>query len=164
MLLPPGLLRRRVPACDAAEDNYSWQTVESEAPCRLPCTIETRYDLAVHVHNLPDFLVLAGLVPRLAGRKVVLDVHDSIPETFATKFSGSSTLWKVLCLEERLSTLLAHRVICVNDPQRDTLVGRGISASKTFVSMNVPDPAIFKSNGAADRSVAAADCGRSVPP
>ena len=28
----------------------------------------------VHVHNLPDFLVLAGLLPRLTGCKVVLDV------------------------------------------------------------------------------------------
>jgi len=105
---------------------------------------------AVHIHNLPDFLVLAGLVPRLAGRKIVLDVHDSIPETFATKFSDASALWTLLCLEERMSAMLAHRVICVNDPQRDTLVGRGISASKTFVSMNVPDPAIFKLGAAAD--------------
>jgi glycosyltransferase involved in cell wall biosynthesis len=108
----------------------------------------------VHVHNLPDFLVLAGLVPRLAGRKVVLDVHDSIPETFATKFSNASVLWSLLCLEERLSALVAHRVICVNDPQRDTLVGRGISASKTFVSMNVPDPDIFKSDPIANRAAA----------
>jgi glycosyltransferase involved in cell wall biosynthesis len=129
--------------------------IEASAAC---CALLLRGELdAVHVHNLPDFLVFAGLVPRLAGRKVVLDIHDSIPETFATKFSGSSALWNLLCLEERLSALLAHRVICVNDPQRDTLVGRGISASKTFVSMNVPDPAIFKSDVAADRSVAAAD-------
>ena len=35
-------------------------------------------------------------------------------------------------------------MICVNHPQRDTLVARGIPASKTFVSMNVPDPRIFK--------------------
>jgi glycosyltransferase involved in cell wall biosynthesis len=108
----------------------------------------------VHIHNLPDFLVLAGLVPRLAGRKIVLDVHDSIPETFATKFSDASALWTLLCLEERMSALLAHRVICVNDPQRDTLVGRGISASKTFVSMNVPDPAIFKLGAAVDHPAA----------
>src|SRR5436309_3932561 len=46
----------------------------------------------VHVHNLPDFLVLAGLVPRLLGRKVVLDVHDSVPETFATKFTNTAIL------------------------------------------------------------------------
>lgn len=97
----------------------------------------------VHVHNLPDFLVLAGLLPRLAGRKVVLDVHDSVPETFASKFGASSFMRWTLCLEERLSALVAHQVICVNHLQRDTLVARGVPYGKTFVSMNVPDPRIF---------------------
>jgi glycosyltransferase involved in cell wall biosynthesis len=97
----------------------------------------------VHVHNLPDFLVFAGLVPRLMGRRVVLDVHDSVPETFATKFSSSPFLHRVLCLEEKVSAFVAHRVICVNQPQRDTLVARGIPSEKTFISMNVPDPKIF---------------------
>jgi glycosyltransferase involved in cell wall biosynthesis len=97
----------------------------------------------VHVHNLPDFLVFAGLIPRLAGRKVVLDVHDSVPETFATKFSDGSLLNTMLRLEERVSALVAHRVICVNEPQRDALVSRGIPRAKTFVSMNMPDPKIF---------------------
>jgi glycosyltransferase involved in cell wall biosynthesis len=97
----------------------------------------------VHVHNLPDFLVLAGLLPRLGGKKVVLDVHDSVPETFATKFGGGGLLWRVLCLEERLSTLVAHTVICVNHPQRDALAARGVPRAKIFVSMNMPDPSIF---------------------
>ena len=78
----------------------------------------------VHVHNLPDFLVFAALIPRLRGAKVVLDVHDSIPETFASKFSHGNIRWRALCLEEKLSALVAHRVICVNHPQRDTLVAR----------------------------------------
>jgi glycosyltransferase involved in cell wall biosynthesis len=106
----------------------------------------------VHVHNLPDFLVFAAFVPRLAGKKVVLDIHDSVPETFATKFSGNPVLHKALCLEERLSAAVAHRVICVNDPQRDVLVGRGIPISKTFVSMNVPDPKIFGAGPSPDRA------------
>ena len=103
----------------------------------------------IHVHNVPDFLVIAGLIPRLAGRKVVLDVHDSVPETFAAKFSNAPLAQHVLRLEERLSALVAHKVICVNDPQRATLVARGIPADKTFVSMNVPDPKMFDngSNG-----------------
>ena len=101
----------------------------------------------VHVHNLPDLLVFAALLPRLRGAKVVLDVHDSIPETFASKFSDGAIRWRVLCLEEKLSALVAHRVICVNHPQRDTLVARGLPASKTFVSMNVPDPRIFVAQG-----------------
>ncbi len=84
-------------------------------PRRRACACCSNGELdVVHVHNLPDFLVFAGLVPRLAGAKVVLDVHDSVPETFATKFSGCVALWKALCLEERLSALVAHRVICVN--------------------------------------------------
>jgi glycosyltransferase involved in cell wall biosynthesis len=99
----------------------------------------------VHVHNLPDFLVFAGAVPRLAGRKVILDVHDSVPETFATKFSSAPMIQTALRLEERFSSFIAHKVICVNHPQRDVLVGRGIPHDKTFVCMNVPDPKIFKS-------------------
>jgi glycosyltransferase involved in cell wall biosynthesis len=99
----------------------------------------------IHAHNIPDFLVFAGLVPRLAGRKVILDVHDSVPETFAAKFSSAGLVRRVLCFEERLSALVAHRVICVNHPQRDTLVRRGIPETKTFISMNVPDPRIFGS-------------------
>jgi glycosyltransferase involved in cell wall biosynthesis len=97
----------------------------------------------VHVHNIPDFLVLAGLLPRLCGKKVILDVHDSVPETFAAKFSSRGVLRRLLCLEERLSALVAHRVICVNHPQREMLVARGIPGAKTFVSMNVADPSIF---------------------
>jgi glycosyltransferase involved in cell wall biosynthesis len=108
----------------------------------------------VHVHNLPDFLVLAGLVPRLMGRKIVLDIHDSLPETFATKFSDSGLIHRALCFEERVSALVANRVICVNHPQRDTLVARGLSMDKTFVSMNVPDPRIFAAHTGSARSEA----------
>jgi glycosyltransferase involved in cell wall biosynthesis len=113
----------------------------SSAAC-LRLLIRGELDV-IHVHNLPDFLAFAGLVPRVCKSKVVLDVHDSVPEMFATKFSDAPLLWKLLCLEERVSALVAHKVICVNAPQRDVLVARGISKAKTFISMNVPDPKIF---------------------
>ena len=115
--------------------------ISSSAAC-LRLLANRQLDV-VHVHNLPDFLVFAGLLPRVAGKKVVLDVHDSVPETFATKFPGRPMFHKALCLEERVSARVAHRVICVNHLQRDTLVARGIPGSKTFISMNVPDPKIF---------------------
>lgn len=117
----------------------------ASAAC-LDLRLRRRLD-AVHVHNLPDFLVFAGLLPRFGGAKVVLDVHDSVPETFATKFSAAGWRYRLLCLEERVSALAAHRVICVNHPQRDTLVARGIPGGKTFVSMNVPDERIFRRDG-----------------
>src|SRR5260370_11251267 len=40
-----------------------------------------RYSL-IHVHNIPDFLVFVGFLPRWLGVKVILDVHDTMPESF----------------------------------------------------------------------------------
>ena len=42
-------------------------------------TLWRRYDI-VHVHNMPDFLVFSALVPKLFGSKVLLDLHDPMPE------------------------------------------------------------------------------------
>ena len=39
--------------------------------------MKNRYDV-VHVHNMPDFLVFAALVPKLLGAKVILDVQDLV--------------------------------------------------------------------------------------
>src|SRR6266576_4044900 len=36
----------------------------------------------VHVHNMPDILVLAGIIPWLSGSKLVLDIHDPMPELY----------------------------------------------------------------------------------
>lgn len=94
----------------------------------------------VHVHNMPNFLVLAAIMPRLFGKKLILDIHDSVPETFEGKFNNPSPLlFKLFCLEERICCALAQRLICVNEVQRDTLVRRGIPADKITVILNVPD-------------------------
>jgi len=118
-------------------------------------TLGGRIDV-VHIHNMPDFLIFAAAVPRLVGKKVILDIHDSIPETYIGKFKKQSTLmFRVLCLEEALCCKLAHRVICVNHPQRDVLVSRGIPGHKILVSMNVPDERWFGngSSGGTERTV-----------
>ncbi len=98
----------------------------------------------VHVHNMPNFLVFAAIVPRLFGKKVILDVHDSMPETFAAKYgTPSGAMFRLFCIEEKICCLVAHKVICVNHVQRDTLVKRGIPAEKIEISLNVPDPRWF---------------------
>jgi glycosyltransferase involved in cell wall biosynthesis len=111
----------------------------------------------VHVHNMPNFLVLCALVPVLLGKKIILDVHDTVLETYASKFTEirnetmRRVLTKLLYLEETMSFALADRVIAVNQIQRDTLVKRGLPAWKTLISMNVPDPKRFyKGTSAAD--------------
>jgi glycosyltransferase involved in cell wall biosynthesis len=71
-------------------------------------------------------------------------MHDSVPETFLAKFENRSPLMlKLLVLEEALSAALAKHIICVNQVQRDILLGRGISPGKISISMNLPDPKIF---------------------
>ena len=38
-----------------------------------------KYDV-IHVHSLPDFLVFVAKIQKLKGRKVILDLHEVMPE------------------------------------------------------------------------------------
>jgi glycosyltransferase involved in cell wall biosynthesis len=100
----------------------------------------------VHVHNMPNFLALAGVLPRLFGKKMILDIHDSTPETYFARYgkTPNQLIFKILCWEEALFCSLANNVICVNHVQRDALVKRGIPSQKIAISMNVPDPKWFR--------------------
>ena len=99
----------------------------------------------VHIHNMPNFLVFTAILPRLFGKKLILDIHDSIPETFEGKFARLPRIvHRLFCLEEKISSALAHRVICVNEVQKEVLVGRGIAPEKITTVINVPDQDLFK--------------------
>ena len=104
-----------------------------------------RYEF-VHVHNMPDLLVLAALVPKLFGARIILDVHDTMPEAYATKFDLplSHPLIGLIRLEETISAALADRVFTTNELHREALVGHGIPADKITVIMNVGNQTIFK--------------------
>lgn len=99
----------------------------------------------IHVHNMPNFLVLAGILPRLFGKTMILDIHDSTPETYFARYgkNPNQLIFKILCWEEAIFCSIAHRVICVNHVQRDELIKRGIPSQKISISMNVPDPKWF---------------------
>jgi len=109
-----------------------------------------RYDI-VYVHTMPDLLVLVGLIPRLFGARIILNIHDMMPELYMSKFgiSDKHLLIRFLAFQEQLSIRIADKVICVHDPHRDLLCRRGASRSKITVLPNVPDPRIFRNNGLA---------------
>ena len=117
--------------------------------CFYFCTkryLQKKVDV-VHIHNMPDFLVFSAIIPRLFGRNVILDIHDSMPETYAAKYTETSPiLFWLLCLEERVSACFSNKVICVNHVQKNVLVNRGIPAAKILVLLNSPDPKIFRVN------------------
>jgi glycosyltransferase involved in cell wall biosynthesis len=101
----------------------------------------------VHVNNMPDFFVFCAIIPKMFGAKIVLDIHDPMPDTFGSKFSGgeNSFWYKVLVWEERLSGWFADRVITVNDPVKDhILVKHGFRASDITVVANFADDQLFK--------------------
>jgi glycosyltransferase involved in cell wall biosynthesis len=106
--------------------------------------LRRRFDV-VQTHNMPDLVVAAALVPRLRGTPLVLDVHDTFPELFATKFARppDDPLTRFLRLEERASAACASRVVVVTEQARRRLEGRGVGVGRTTVVMNSPDERVF---------------------
>ena len=103
------------------------------------------YDL-IHVHNIPDFLVFAAWYPRLTGTKLILDIHDLVPDLFESKFSsGPKRLYiAALRLIEKLSIKFVDHVIISNDLWRERLVARSVEDARCSVFVNNTDTQIFK--------------------
>ena len=102
------------------------------------------YDL-IHVHNVPDFLVFAALRPKLGGAKVILDIHDLVPEFFGSKFGAAkaSNSLRLLLWMERRSASFADHVIVANDLWLGKYVSRAASRGKCSVLINYVDRQIF---------------------
>ena len=112
-----------------------------------------RYDI-IYVHTMPDLLVLVGLIPKLFGARIVLNIHDMMPELYMSKFgiSEKHLLIRLLAFQEQFSIRLADKVICVHHPHRDVLCKRGAPLEKITVLPNVPDPLVFRSEGLARKT------------
>lgn len=104
-----------------------------------------RYN-TVQIHNLPDFLVFAAWLPKLTKTRLILDIHDLMPEFYASRFNSTMHSWPVrlVCWQEYLSCRFADHVISVTDVWRNTLVHRGLPSQKVSVIMNVADHQIFR--------------------
>jgi glycosyltransferase involved in cell wall biosynthesis len=102
------------------------------------------YD-AVHVHSVPDFLVFSALLPKLTGAGIILDIHDILPEFYASKFKvgKDSLVFKLMVLVERMSIAFADHVIIANPIWRERLIGRSISAEKITTIGNHPNAELF---------------------
>ena len=105
----------------------------------------------VHVHNMPDILVLAAIVPRICGSKLVLDVHDPMPELFMTwhNCGPNKLIVRMLRLQEKISCRLADWVISVNESMRENLRAKGVKDKKIFIVHNFPDVKLFPMRDAA---------------
>jgi glycosyltransferase involved in cell wall biosynthesis len=103
------------------------------------------YDL-VHVHNVPDTLVFAAAYPKWKRVPIILDIHDLLPEFFASKFrvEHSSPTFRLLTWMERLSAAFATHIIVANDLWCQRLAARSSRPEKCSVVRNRPDLSIFR--------------------
>jgi glycosyltransferase involved in cell wall biosynthesis len=107
--------------------------------------LRRRYDY-VEIDNPPDWLVLAGLIPRMQGSKVVLYMFENMPELLAADrgWSSGHPLMRALVTVQRVSAGLAHCLIAPHEMARRVLVDQGIPSAKiAAVVPNVPDERVF---------------------
>jgi len=109
---------------------------------------KNRYDV-VHIHSVPDLLVFTALVPKLTGASIILDIHDILPEFYASKFKVNhrSLAFRTLLWVERLCARFADHVIISNDIWLKKFVRRSAKSGKCSTFLNFPDPTIFQRRG-----------------
>jgi glycosyltransferase involved in cell wall biosynthesis len=107
-------------------------------------SLKRRYHL-VHVHNMPDVLVFSALAPKLLGAKVILDLHDPMPELYTTIFDLPPKHWFVRLLElsERWSIAFSDLILTPNIAFRNLFAARSGQPDKIHIIMNSPERNIF---------------------
>ena len=83
----------------------------------------------IHIHSVPDFEVFSAFLPRIYGAKVILDIHDIVPEFYSSKFNSGKKgfLYKSLIWVESISAKFANHVIISNHLWYKTLIEKSVS-------------------------------------
>ncbi|HET7625803.1 MAG TPA: glycosyltransferase, partial [Verrucomicrobiae bacterium] len=103
-----------------------------------------RYDL-VHVHNMPDILVFSAIVPKLLGAKIILDLHDPMPELMMTIFNlgPNSLAVRFLKKTEKWSIGFADLALTPNIAFKRLFTSRSCPREKMQIVMNSPNNETF---------------------
>ncbi|MCA9757301.1 MAG: glycosyltransferase [Candidatus Eisenbacteria bacterium] len=103
----------------------------------------------VQINTLPDFLVFCAVPVKVLGTRVVLDLHELLPELFGSEFRGPlrPALIGGLTFVEKACIAFADRVICPGPSYLEVYEGRGAPVEKFTQIYNVPDESIFQRRG-----------------
>lgn len=100
-----------------------------------------------HFHNMPNFLVFSAIFGKLFRRKIILDIHDPMPELLNSVIKKFNKIIKrILFIEEKLSVKFADAIITTNKAFKELFIDRGCPANKIEIVMNSPQTSIFKEN------------------
>ncbi|UCE37903.1 MAG: glycosyltransferase family 4 protein [Thermoplasmata archaeon] len=105
----------------------------------------------VHVHSIPDYLVFCAVVPKLFKVKIILDLHELMPEIFATKFDISMDSKRVGLVKflERTSVRFSDFIITTSQIRKKTLSLR-TQKKDIAIIMNLPQKDFFKTRDMRD--------------
>ena len=103
-----------------------------------------RYDI-VHIHNMPDVLVFAAAIPKLLGARLILDLHDPMPELMVSIYEIPPSHWIVCILRalERWSIAFVDLAITPNLSFKQLFESRSSPPGKMDIVMNSPESLIF---------------------
>ncbi len=99
--------------------------------------LRRRFD-AVQVNSMPDSLVFSAIVPRLLGARVLLDLHECMPEFYAVKFGVGlrHPAVRLVAWLEQAAIRFADRVITCTEQMREAFISRGALPDKIDVILN----------------------------
>jgi glycosyltransferase involved in cell wall biosynthesis len=112
----------------------------------LVTALHLRHRFAVvQVNTLPDCLVFAAAIPRLLGARVLLDLHECMPEFFALKYAlaPEHRAIRLLAWLEQASIRFADAAVTCTEPMKERFVERGACAGKISVVLNSFDDERF---------------------
>lgn len=100
----------------------------------------------VYVHNMPDYLVFAGILQKFRKTPIVFDLHDLTPELFISKWGGGKKKYLIpaVKLVEKLACYLSVQLITTSKGFYNRLIDRGIHPNKIEIVYNSADPEYFK--------------------
>lgn len=99
----------------------------------------------VQVNTLPDALIWAAWPARLGGAALVLDLHEVMPELYASRFglAMEHPLPRLLGRLETAAIRFADRAVAVSEPCLERYLARGAPGERFAVVTNSPDPRRF---------------------
>jgi len=102
--------------------------------------LRRRFDV-VQVNSMPDSLVFSAIVPRLLGARVLLDLHECMPEFYAVKFGVGlrHPAVRIVAWTEQAAIRFADQVITCTEQMRQAFVSRGGQPDKIDVVLNSSD-------------------------
>ena len=106
--------------------------------------IRKRYKI-IDVNTLPDFLVFSALIPKLMGAKILLDMHEIMPEFYMSKYGVNGDHWMIRLIrwQEKISMQFADYVLTINEPIQKLLESRGLNLAKSSIIMNSTNENLF---------------------